>query len=200
MKKPIQTILASASPRRLELLNLLSIFPEVRIPCIDETPMSGEIPDRFVQRTAVEKGMFILKEIGREGLIISADTIVLDRENIIGKPDGRESAFNILKILSGKVHRVITGISLLYKGKQRYGVETTEVEFSNLSDKEINYYLDTEEYMDKAGAYAIQGKASIFVKRIEGCYFNVMGFPLNLFYSLITDLNIGLKDLAGPDQ
>jgi len=197
MEKKIDTILASASPRRLELLNLLNIYPEVMIPEIDEIPLEGEFPENFVSRIAYEKGRSIADRINSEILVISADTIVLINNMIIGKPSGREDAFKMLKLLSGKEHKVITGISLIYRGDKRIENSVTEVKFSELSDIEIDYYLDSERFLDKAGAYAIQGNASIFVERINGCYFNVMGFPLNLFYSLIKRLKISLNDLSG---
>ena len=158
--------------------------------------MEGESPVSFVSRIAYEKGRSIAEKNNSEILTISADTIVLLDNMIIGKPSGREDAFNMLKLLAGKEHKVITGISLIYRGDKRIKTSVTEVKFSQLSDKEIKYYLDTEIFLDKAGAYAIQGNASIFVERIKGCYFNVMGFPLNLFYSLIRDFNISLNDIA----
>ena len=196
MAKKINTILASASPRRLELLNLLNIYPDVKIPELDEIPVEGELPGNFVSRIAYEKGRSIAEKNNSENLTISADTIVLLDNMIIGKPSGREDAFKMLKLLAGKEHKVITGISLIYRGDKRIKNSMTEVKFSQLSDKEIEYYLDTEIFLDKAGAYAIQGNASIFVERINGCYFNVMGFPLNLFYSLIREFNISLNDLS----
>ncbi len=196
MKKKINTILASASPRRYELLNLIHISPEVIIPEIVEIPLKGESPENFVTRVALEKGLSIAKNHSSSNLIISADTIVLDGDNIIGKPESREDAVKMLKILSGKRHKVITGLSVLFKDKKIAGTSVTDVEFSDLSNIEIEDYLNTELFMDKAGAYAIQGKASIFVKKIDGCYFNVMGFPLNLFYTLIKELNIFLEDLT----
>ena len=197
MKKKVKTILASASPRRNELLNLIHIYPEVKIPEIEEIPLQGELPENFVTRVALEKGLFIAKNQHSSNLIISADTIVLDGDKIIGKPVNKEDAVKMLTILSGKRHKVITGISLLFNGKENAGTSVTEVEFADLSNIEIKNYLNTESYMDKAGAYAIQGKASIFVKKIDGCYFNVMGFPLNLFYTMIKELNIILEDLTG---
>ncbi|MCK5003462.1 MAG: septum formation protein Maf [Candidatus Aminicenantes bacterium] len=195
MKVKINTILASSSPRRLELLNLINIKPEVHNPQVKEEILSGEDPESFVSRIAVEKGKYIRKNNYSDNLIISADTIVLIENRMIGKPSGREDAFRMLEFLSGKIHKVITGVSLLYKDKEIIKNSVTEVKFSNITGIEINKYLDNESYMDKAGAYAIQGKASIFVEKISGCYFNVMGFPLNLFYSMIKILDISLEDL-----
>ena len=196
MSVKINTILASASPRRLELLNLINIIPEVLIPEVVEETMTGEVPRKFVSRIAMEKGKFVRKKDHFNSIIISADTIVLKEKKIMGKPSGREDAFKMLRFLSGEGHKVITGVSLFYKDKCIIKDSTTDVKFSNITDREINYYLDNEIYMDKAGAYAIQGKASIFVESIKGCYFNVMGFPLNLFYSMIRDLDISMEDLS----
>ncbi len=195
MNKKINTILASSSPRRLELLNLINIKPKVQNPKVKEAILAGEDPESFVSRIAVEKGKYIRNANYSDDLIISADTIVLIENKMIGKPSGREDAFRMLELLSGKIHKVITGVSLLYKDKEIIRTSVTKVKFSNINGREINKYLDNESYMDKAGAYAIQGKASIFVERINGCYFNVMGFPLNLFYSMIKILNISIEDL-----
>lgn len=196
MGKKINSILASASPRRLELLNLLNIYPEVHIPETLEIPIPGELPCSFVSRVAYEKGLSIAEKQDPAILTISADTIVLSGDKIIGKPTGRDDAFEMLRVLSGKKHKVITGISLISNGNRRVGNSVTEVEFAEISSDEISQYLNTEIFLDKAGAYAIQGKASIFVKRINGCYFNVMGFPLNLFYTLLKELKITLTDLT----
>ncbi len=195
MNRKIKTILASSSPRRLELLKLIDIEPEVLSPMIPEDILSGEPPERFVSRMAVEKGNHVRRDDHYDSLIISADTIVLIDKKMIGKPSGREEAFEMLKILSGEKHNVITGVSLIYRDKEIIRNSVTEVNFSNISSIEINKYLDNESYMDKAGAYAIQGKASVFVKNINGCYFNVMGFPLNLFYSMLKILEISIEDL-----
>ncbi len=195
MNEKINTILASSSPRRLELLNLINIKPEVQNPRVKEEILAGEDPESFVSRIAAEKGKYIRNASYSDDLIISADTIVLIENKMIGKPSGREDAFRMLELLSGKIHKVITGVSLLYKDKEIIRNSVTEVKFSNINGREINKYLDNESYMDKAGAYAIQGKASIFVEKINGCYFNVMGFPLNLFYSMIKILNISIEDL-----
>lgn len=191
----INTVLASASPRRLELLNLINICPEVLIPEVMEEAAADEEPEKFVSRIAMEKGQFVRKRDHFDSLIISADTIVLSEGEIMGKPSEREDAFRMLRSLSGRVHKVITGVSLLYRDRSIIKSSITDVKFSNITNREINYYLDNEIYLDKAGAYAIQGKASIFVEEIKGCYFNVMGFPLNLFYSMIRGLDISIEDL-----
>ncbi len=191
----IRTILASSSPRRLELLSLINICPEVKHPEIEEKVLKDELPEKFVSRMAIEKGEYIHSMDYFNDLIVSADTVVISGEKIIGKPEGRADAFRMLSLLSGKFHKVLTGVSLIYRDEIISRNSVTEVKFSEINKNEINYYLDNEVYMDKAGAYAIQGKASVFVEKIDGCYFNVMGFPLNLFYSMIKELGISIEDL-----
>ncbi|MDQ1352751.1 MAG: nucleoside triphosphate pyrophosphatase, partial [Acidobacteriota bacterium] len=104
----------------------------------------------------------------------------------------RDEAYRFMKILSGNVHEVLTGVAVRYRGISYYEYARTRVEFSEISEEELAYYLDNEHYLDKAGAYAIQGLASAFIKRIEGCFFNVMGFPVNLFYRMMKELGIEL--------
>lgn len=188
----MKLILASSSPRRKELLNLVGAAPQIMIPEVDERTGPGESIEDFLRRVTVSKGRAVYRDAFFSTPVISADTIVLCENRIIGKPAGREDAFDFLKTLSGKMHEVLTGLSILYRGVPHYDFASTRVYFSALSDDEINYYLDNENYMDKAGAYAIQGKASVFVKKIEGCYFNVMGFPLNLFYNMLKEMGIHL--------
>ncbi|MCP4214751.1 MAG: septum formation protein Maf [bacterium] len=186
----IKFILASSSPRRKELLNLLSLQPQIVVPEVDESRLPDEAVADFLRRVTIAKGKSVLCQEYFNDPIISSDTIVLCDGVIIGKPKDRHEAFDILKTLSDSFHQVLTGVAIHYRGKSHYEFATTRVEFAPLSDAEINYYLDNENYMDKAGAYAIQGKASVFVKKIDGCYFNVMGFPLNLFYEMLKALDI----------
>ncbi len=181
-------ILASTSPRRKELLELININPEIISPIYEESTKSNEPIYEFLKRVSVGKGRSIINKNNSNKIIISSDTIVVIGNKIIGKPKNREDAFNFLKELSNNEHRVITGIALHFKGECIYDFRETKVLFEYLSEKEINSYLDKEKYMDKAGAYAIQGLASVFVKKIEGCFFNVMGFPLNLFSNMLKKL------------
>jgi septum formation protein len=188
----MKLVLASSSPRRKELLRLLGIEPQIIVPIVDENRRAGESIKTFLQRVAVSKGEVVYRDAFFEVPLVSADTIVLCENTIIGKPVDRADAFDMLKRLSNKVHEVLTGVSILYKGTSQYDFARTRVEFTEISDNELNYYLDNENYQDKAGAYAIQGKASVFVKKIDGCYFNVMGFPLNLFYNMLKRIGIEL--------
>ncbi len=188
----MKLILASSSPRRKALLKLLGIEPQIIVPTVDESRIPGESIDVFLRRVTVAKGRAVFCEDFFDVPIISSDTIVLCEDTVIGKPVDRADAQRFLKFLSGNVHEVLTGVSILYKGIPHYNFACTRVEFAGISEEEIAYYLDNEDYADKAGAYAIQGKASVFVKKIDGCYFNVMGFPLNLFYTMLKELGINL--------
>ncbi len=177
-------VLASASPRRKELLRLIGLEPEVIIPDIDERVKANEAPEVFLERVTLAKGLAVYQKKYFSRLLVSADTIVLLAGTMIGKPLDRVDAFRMLKQLSGRQHDVLTGIALIYQGETRFDISRTAVYFNELSDSEIDHYLDRENYLDKAGAYAIQGRAAVFVERIEGCFFNVMGFPLSLFYGM----------------
>jgi len=182
----MKIVLASSSPRRRELLTMVGMRPVVIHPEADENRHPEEKVEEFLERVAVAKGMSIYKNPYYSDLLISADTIVLLGDRVIGKPTDREDARKMLKDLSRKSHEVLTGIALIHKGETRFAISRTRVFFRTLTIAEIDHYLDHEEYLDKAGAYAIQGRAAVFAERIEGCYFNVMGFPLALFHSMLT--------------
>lgn len=188
----MRIILASASPRRKELLQLIGLAPEVIAPDIEEAVLPGEAIDAFLQRVAIAKGIEVYRKRFFHTLIVSADTVVLLDGSLIGKPTSREDAFSMLARLSGRSHEVLTGLALMYEGETRFAISRTRVQFKELAAGEIAHYLDRENFMDKAGAYAIQGMAAVFVERIEGCYFNVMGFPLNLFYRLLSERGLNL--------
>ena len=181
----MKIVLASASPRRKELLQLIGLDPEVIPPDIDELARPEEAIDAFLQRVTIAKGIEVYKKKFFPRLLISADTIVLLGGSPIGKPQDREDAFRMLRRLSGQRHDVLTGLALMHQGETRFAISRTQVYFKTLDDREIDFYLQHENFMDKAGAYAIQGRAAIFVERIDGCFFNVMGFPLNLFYRML---------------
>ena len=189
----MRVILASSSPRRAEILKIMGIEPEIIFPSVDEYKKKGESIDKFVRRLSVLKGRSVYRDEFFDSLVVSSDTVVYINNVIIGKPLDREDAFKILKSLSGRTHEVITGISLMHKGKNYYDSCKTGVCFSKITDQEIKSYLEDKGYMDKAGAYAIQERAAVFVKSIDGCFFNVMGFPLNLFYNMLKRNNINIK-------
>jgi septum formation protein len=172
-------VLASASPRRGDILSAAGI-PFVReIPAgIDETPAPDEAPRDYVMRLAREKAATVAVDSGR--IVLGADTTVVIAGEILGKPVDAPDAMRMLRLLSGRVHEVLTGICI---HDQIVDAATTRVWFSLLSETEIEAYVASGEPMDKAGAYGIQGLASKFITRIEGCYFNVMGLPISLVYS-----------------
>lgn len=180
--------LASQSPRRHEILTNLGItfkplksFYEEKLSDVSSLP-----PEEMVAKLASLKAVHAARTVS-EGLVIGADTIVVQGDNILGKPDSKDQAEAMLRSLSGRRHRVITGIALmdLNENKTFWHAETTYVYFRELSAKEIELYLASTEPYDKAGAYGIQGRAGLFVERIEGCYFNVVGFPVGAFRNLV---------------
>lgn len=175
-------VLASGSPRRGEILTNAGL-PYVReVPIdIDETPSPGEPPLEYVLRLAREKAESI-KATG-DRIVLGADTAVVVEGQILGKPADAADAVRMLRLLCGRPHEVMTGICLRSARGQVVDVATTRVWFARLSEDEIAAYVASGESMDKAGAYGIQGLASKFVDRIDGCYFNVMGLPIALVYS-----------------
>jgi septum formation protein len=179
--------LASASPRRRELLAQAGFNFEVITADVPEIRKPGEDPIRFVTRLAREKAEAVISReaIASDTMVLGADTIVLLDEEVLGKPRDPADAARMLRLLSGCTHQVITGVCLA-KGRERQrAAEVTFVRFATLSDQEIDAYVATGEPLDKAGAYAIQGRAGRWVPRIHGCYFNVVGLPLALVSSMI---------------
>jgi septum formation protein len=194
MQQVSRLILASASPRRSELLRLAGIDFIVRSRPVEEIPRAGEAPEQYSRRLAREKAA--AARMSPEELVLGADTIVVLGDHILEKPADAEDARRMLRMLSGKTHVVITGICLLHQEKEISDAELTRVHFAELTDREIDDYVASGEPMDKAGAYAIQGLASKFVDRIEGCYFNVMGLPLSLVYRRLKNEKAALS--SGP--
>ncbi len=173
-----KVILASASPRRQELIKTIFDSVEILPADCDET-----LPDGIGAREAVEylskiKNKASAKLTGKENLIISADTVVAVDDEILGKPVDKEDARRMISLLSGKAHQVYTGVTLSLDGKTKTFSEKTDVEFFDLTEGEIEEYINSKEPYDKAGAYGIQGKAGLLVKRINGDYYNVVGFPI----------------------
>lgn len=171
---PPSLILASASPRRRELLKLLGRPFDTLIPEIDETPKPGEQPQVFAERLASEKA----DAVSAEGILITADTIVVRDQTILGKPVDSEHARDMLTSLSGRAHEVITAVCVKHDQRKIVFSVSTRVVFRDVSSAEINAYIETGEPMDKAGAYAIQGAAAHMVRAIEGSYTNVVGLPM----------------------
>lgn len=174
-------VLASASPRRQELLASLNIPFDVIPSSVVETALPGESPREFVTRLSFEKARdvhAVCVATGDSRPVLGADTIVVIDDRIIGKPNDRDHARIMLKSLSGRSHHVLTGVCLLTEVHTLRRVVTTEVTFKSLLDDEIERYLDQHEWHDKAGAYAIQSGAAYMVQRIVGSYTNVVGLPL----------------------
>lgn len=176
-------ILASKSPRRSEILKNAGIEFSVRVKEVDETIPDGTSPEDAVVLLAIRKAKAV--ERYKNEIILSADTVVVSGDKILGKPKDREDAVNMLKSLSGKVHSVYTGVCAICDEFSVSFAERTDVEFLSISDEEIYAYTDTEECYDKAGAYAIQGLASKFIKGIRGDFFNVVGLPVCSVYDKI---------------
>jgi len=177
-------ILASASPRRAELLRNAGI-PFTVVPAhVREEPLPDETPLNYAQRLARDKALAIFAS-HPEDAVLGADTVVVVDGHLLEKPTDAEDAARMLRLLSGRTHQVITGVCLAASGFERTEAEVTQVTFSQLSEDEIAAYVRTGEPMDKAGAYAIQGIASRWAERIEGCYFNVVGLPLPRVYRLL---------------
>ncbi len=173
-----KVILASASPRRQELIKLIFDSVEILPADCDET-----LPEGIGAREAVEYLSKIKNEASgklteKENLIISADTVVSVDDEILGKPIDKEDARRMISLLSGKVHQVYTGVTLSLNGETKTFSEKTDVEFFDLTEKEIEEYISSKEPYDKAGSYGIQGKAGLLVKGINGDYYNVVGFPI----------------------
>lgn len=173
----MKIILASASPRRKELLTLAGIEYDVIVSQCEETLPDGITPDKAVEELARQKAEDVFSR-NSDALIIAADTVVALGNTILGKPKDEEDAFNMLSSLSGRRHTVFTGVCIRTKDKTDIFHVATEVEFYDLTEKEIRDYIATKEPMDKAGAYGIQGKGYVLVKGIHGDYFNVVGLPL----------------------
>ncbi len=183
----MEIILASASPRRKEILSLLDIPFKVMVSDADESADRTLPPYFIAESLSLKKAVAVAKNVSSHSLIIGADTIVVSDNIILGKPKDNDDAKNMLKNLSGKWHSVISGVTVLdtKSAKSESFYVETKVKFATLSDEEINSYIKTNEPCDKAGAYGIQGKGSKFIEKIEGDYFNVVGLPLQKLYTVL---------------
>jgi septum formation protein len=186
----MKLILASASPRRAEILRGAGFAFTVVSSAVDETAFPGESAHNHVQRLADAKAGLVAARAVGPAIVIAADTVVALEGQVIGKPRSTDDARHTLEQLASRTHSVLTGVSLirLPDAERRSFVETTQVQFSALSPEEIVGYLATDEPYDKAGAYAVQGYAGRFISRIEGCYFNVVGLPLARLYRELIEL------------
>jgi nucleoside triphosphate pyrophosphatase len=179
-------VLASSSPRRTEILQRAGWPHEVIVAGIDETLFPNEAAAAYVQRLARSKAEAVARRL-EHGLVLGADTTVVVGNEILGQPVDEADARRMLDLLNAKWHEVLTGVAVVrVGGETRVAYETTRVRFAEMSAKEIDWYIATGEPFGKAGAYAIQGKASLFIEEIEGDYFNIMGLPIRVVYKLAT--------------
>lgn len=183
-------VLASASPRRVVLLREMGLVPIVRPSSVDETTIPADHPRTFAIRAAYAKANDVAAHAEAGDVIIAADSVVTRKLMILGKPRDREDARRIIKFLSGETHHVITGIAVIRAGaaETHLDSETTEVQFRPITDREIESYLDSANYMDKAGAYGIQEHGGDLVEKISGDYYNVMGLPCRLLAAMLGEL------------
>lgn len=179
-------VLASQSPRRRELLTTAGFVFTVRARPVEEVRHEDEAPDAYVRRLATEKAEAAWED--RDEIVLGADTVVVLDQEVLEKPKDPEDAGRMLRALSGREHRVITGICLRYRGGRIVDDVSTDVRFLPLQEADILAYATSGEPMDKAGAYAIQGLASKFVDRIDGCFFNVVGLPVSRVYRYLQAL------------
>ena len=179
-------ILASASPRRSELMTLAGFRFDVICADIDEIVPEKALPQEVVMSLALQKAQAVAKD-HRKSAVVGSDTVVALDGKILGKPRSEKEAVEMLRSLSGRIHKVYTGVAIICGEKVTSFFEETEVEFYTLTDQEILDYVATGEPMDKAGAYGIQGRGAVLVKRINGDYFNVMGLPISKVYRELKD-------------
>ena len=182
----MELILASQSPRRRELLGLFRLPFVIRVADIDETMDETASAYDEVARVSREKALAISR--GEDDVVIAADTIVVCQGKVLGKPHSPEEAVQMLSLLSGRDHQVMTGMTVLRGDKILSGTEVTDIHFRELSKKEIDAYVATGEPMDKAGAYGIQGGAALFAEKMVGDYYNVMGLPVCKLHRMLTQL------------
>jgi septum formation protein len=201
----MRLILASGSPRRADILRAAGFDFEICAPDIAEARRAGESAGRYVQRLAEEKARAVAEKTGScdsGAIILAADTTVVVEGAILEKPADFAEARAMIERLSGRTHEIHTGVALLQLPDERMQVfeEITSVDFARLSPEEISAYVASGESLDKAGAYAIQGRGGKFVTRIDGCYFNVMGLPLGRIYQELRALGWALEDFKAKSN
>ena len=184
MVKKTRLILASNSPRRLDVLRQLGLDPSVRSPAIDESCIEGESPEAYVERLARSKAEAVA-ETELDALVIGGDTIVVSEDRLLGKPEDEDRAVEMLLSLASRKHLVLTGLAISGQDGTVSAVSGTEVRFRSFTEAEARRYVMSGEPMDKAGAYAIQGLGAVLVAEIVGDYYTVMGFPIGTFLDLL---------------
>lgn len=195
-----EIILASASPRRKQLLEQVGLEFSCITADVDEKAFLNLEPRELVKQLAWHKAQAVARQT-KQGIIIAADTVVVLDDLIMGKPLNREDARQKLTLLSGREHQVMTGICVINKHNDSHPteVEVTKVTFRHLLDGEIRAYLDSDEWVDKAGGYGIQGLGALLIEKIDGCYFNVVGLPLGKLYRLLYHQGVYLLGGETPD-
>ncbi len=197
----VRLILASASPRRADLLTAAGFTFDVHPVEVDESVLPGEKPDAYVLRLALAKGRACAAR-HPGSVVLAADTSVVVDDRILGKPEDASDAENMLRALSGRTHEVLTGVALCRDGREAAEVVCTSVRFAHLSPAEVRWYVASGEPRDKAGAYAVQGLASRYVDSVEGSYSNVVGLPVATVYRLLREFGAvppDLRTLGPPD-
>ena len=184
MIKLPKMILASGSPRRSEIMNSVGWEFYKDVPDIDESEHEGEAPDAYVRRLAEEKARVVAANHPGE-IVLGADTTVVIHDRIIGKPVDLEDARQMIGILSWYWHEVLTGVAVVRDGHAQVGMQRTRVKFAEMTEDEINFLVEKGDPLDKAGAYAVQAQAALFIEGIEGDYWNVVGLPISLVYELV---------------
>ena len=188
----MRIILASASPRRREILKGLNVDFEIIVSNADESSDKTDAGELCMELSKI-KAQSVAKELNdKDALIIGCDTVVVKDGKILGKPKNRDDAFNMIKFLQNDEHSVISGLTLIYSDKIISAFEETKVVFDKMSTQEIQAYVDTGECDDKAGGYAIQGLAAPYIKGIDGCYYNVVGLPVNLLKNMAKNLGVSI--------
>jgi septum formation protein len=183
-----ELVLASGSPRRHELLEMLGIPHRVVVPALDETRGPGEPPDAYVIRLARAKAVAVATK--EHALVLGADTTVVLGGQIFGKPETRDDAAAMLARLAGRTHQVFTAVALAQGPRVEHALDVTDVTFRPLDRRQIEAYVDTGEPMDKAGAYAVQGRGAVLIEGIRGDFFGVMGLPVRLVADLLARFGV----------
>jgi septum formation protein len=199
----LNILLASGSPRRRELLKELGWKFHVAAPHVDESPLPRESPESLCLRLAAAKAEAAAEteaEAAENLLIIAADTIVVVDGDVLGKPENAEESLSMIERLQGRTHEVLTGVGVRWKGRAMTALERTRVHFRPLDEAAMRAYVKTGEGLDKAGAYAIQGKGALLVSSVEGDYFNVVGLPLCRLAAMLEAMGLDLPRLWGVER
>jgi septum formation protein len=187
--KPVRLILASASPRRAELLKAAGFTFDVSPANVDETPQSGEPPELYTSRVALDKARHVSRLNGSNGItVLAADTEVVSDGRVLGKPLDAADAARMLRLLSGQAHEVLTAVVVIAGGVERTAVDRTIVHFTAMSDAEIDWYVASGEPMGKAGGYGIQGRGARFIERIEGSWSTVVGLSVHTVHRMLSEV------------